>query len=414
MKTRIQFLFLLTLCLSSVKAQETTVNLSMGAGYSNQVFYKLSTEIENTYPADSWDVAFLRTDNFDFGIRMNDANGTEVFEASNNPNDWSIIDVADEANWIKLYNSDIEWKEGAFQKGSATYGWGEYNVATHHVEGTVIFVIKYTDGTYRKFINEDFFGGYTFTYATWDGTAWSNDQTATVSNTNNPDHQYNYYSFTNDTEVISEPVMSDWDLKFTRYHTELPPDATPYLVTGVMHSDQVTIAENDETGRLGDATSLEYSADINTIGYDWKSFTGTGFSVNSDIAYYVKYADDTTYRLYFTAFSGSSSGDIAFNYEDVTTVLGIEDVTADVSFGLYPNPSTDKKVTIIYEVSTFSNILNEVSIYTINGEKVHREDLHNTSGFYNKELDLSRLNTGVYVLHFISGNNSTTKKLVLN
>ncbi|GAA3516320.1 hypothetical protein GCM10022393_32990 [Aquimarina addita] len=414
MKTKIQFLFLFALCFSTGKAQETTVNISMGAGYTNQVFYKLSTDTENSYLSDSWDVAFLRTDNFDFAIRMNDANGAEVFEASNDPNDWSNIDIANEASWTKLYNSDTNWKEGAFQKGSATYGWGEYNIANHHVEGTVIFVIKYADGSYRKFINDDFFGGYTFRYATWDGMNWSTDQTATVSNTNNPDHEYNYYSFTTDAEVIAEPVMSDWDFKFTRYYTELPPDATPYLVTGIMHSDQVTVAQNDETGGSGDTSSLNYSTDINTIGYDWKSFTGTGFSVNSDMAYYVKYANETVYRVYFTSFSGSSTGDVSFNYENITNVLGIDDVTTDVSFGVYPNPSTNKKVSIIYDVNTGNAPQNEVAIYTLAGKKVYSEHLNTDSGFYNKELNLFDLQTGIYILHFISGDHYTTKKLVLN
>ena len=219
MKTTLHFLFAMLLSLSFLQAQEITVNTSMGANYSNQLFYKLSTETETSYSADLWDIAMLRTSNMAFSLRVNAGKGITVFEASNTPSDWASIDVVDEASWTQLYNSDISWDNGAFDEGSATYGWGEYNSLTHHVEGTIIFVLKYSDGTYRKFINEDFYGGYTFKYSTWDGSSWSGDQTATVPNSNNPNNTHNYYSLQNNAAVVAEPGTTNWDLKFTKYYT---------------------------------------------------------------------------------------------------------------------------------------------------------------------------------------------------
>mgnify|MGYP006130425023 CR=1 FL=1 len=412
MKTRLHLLLTMLLSVSFIKAQEISINTSMGANYSKQVFYKLSTESETSFDSDLWDIAMLRTSSYDFSLRVNGHIGISVFEASNDPSDWATINVADESSWTQLYNSDTDWNNGAFDQGSATYGWGEYNSNTHHVEGTIIFVLKYADGTYRKFINLDFFGGYTFKYSTWDGTAWTEDQTVTIPNTNNPNNNYNYYSLQNDNEVVAEPAVSDWDFKFTKYYTELSPN-NMYSVTGVLHNELVEVAENDEPTGMPASPSLIYSTDINTIGYDWKSFTNGAFSVDSEKTFYIKYEDGTIYRLYFTAFTGSSSGDLSFNFEDVTSTLGIEDVAEEVSFGIYPNPSTDKKINLLYDVSELSTDKNELTIFTLSGQQVYKSILRSDQGFYTRNIDLSFLSTGVYLLKFRSGNYTINKKLIL-
>ncbi len=417
MKTKLLALCLFFLSFTALKAQEITVNTSMGAGYTNQVYYKISTDTATPFAANSWDIAFLRESNLNQAIRVNGSIGIEVFEASNTPSDWNNIDVTNQSSWIQLYNSDTDWNNGAFMKGSNNappfgFGWGSYNPVTHHITGSIIFVLKYADGTYRKLIIEDYFGAYTFKYSTWTGSAWSADQTATVANSSNPNNKYNYYSFTTNAEVVAELATTDWDFVFTRYYTEVAPN-TQYLVTGVLHSSEVTVAQNEEVGGMPANPSLTYSADINIIGYDWKSFTGSGFSVNSDRAFYVKYADDTIYRIYFTAFSGSSSGDLTFNQEDVTSSLSISEVGENVSFGIYPNPSLDKKINLLYDVAKLSGNTNEVAIYTTAGQKVFETTLSNNSGFYNKELDLSSLKAGMYLLQFKSGDYNITKKIVL-
>jgi hypothetical protein len=413
MKKTLQFLLSMFLSISFLQAQEITVNMSMGSDYTNQLFYKLSTETETSFAANLWDIAMLRTSSMAFSLRVNEGIGITVFEVSNTPSDWATIDVKNEASWTQLYNSDISWGKGAFDQGSATYGWGEYNSQTHHVEGTIIFVLKYSDGTYRKFINEDFYGGYTFKYSTWDGSSWSADQTVTIPNSNNPNNTFNYYSLQNDEEVVAEPETINWDLKFTKYYTEVAPNMK-YLVTGVLHSNAIEIAENDEPDGMSAAPSLNYSAEINTIGYDWKSFTGGSYLVDSDKAFYVKYSDGSIYRLYFTAFSGGNSGDLSFNFENVTEALGVEKVREGVTFGVYPNPvKRDKKINIIFDVQTVSLNDNSIEIYNLVGQRVLRTKITNTKGFHEKEIDLSSLNSGIYLLRFNSGKYQKLKKIII-
>lgn len=393
-----------------MSAQET-VNISMGAGYSNEVYYKLDTQTETTFTATNWDIAFLRNNNVDVGVRVNDGIGIKVYEAANTPEGYDTVDVTDQADWTELINSDTQWKDGAFMRASATFGFGEYDQSTNTVEGTIVFVLEYADGTFRKFFIDSYFSGYDFKYATWDGTDWSADINTTVANASNPDNIYNYYSLQNEEEVIAEPAEGDWDFVFRKYTTFLDPQGQFYNVTGVLHNPNVTVAQNEETGDAN-PNGLNYSEEMNTIGWDWKQFTGN-WTIDSDQKYYVKQDENTVYRLYFTDFEGSSTGNLTFEFEDVSDLLGFENVTENVSFGMYPNPSIDGKVTIVYENSGSVTDNNVVKIYAMNGTEVFVTRVSNSNGFYNKSLDISSLQSGVYMMNFQSGDANVTKKLII-
>ncbi|MFQ3297370.1 MAG: hypothetical protein ACI9H1_000705 [Polaribacter sp.] len=410
MKTRLFFSIFSFLLVQSTFSQETTVNLSLDASYASQVYYKLNTKTQTSVAANSWDLAFFRASNFDHGIRVNDGIGIEVFEATNQATAWNTIDITNEAAWSTLYNSDTDRINGAFMQGSATYGWGEYNTTTHHITGTIIYVLKYTDGSYKKFICEDFYGGYTIKYASWDGSDWSEDKSAVISNSNNSNTTYNYFSLQNDNEVIVEPAATDWDFVFTKYFTDV--STSKYNVTGVLSSDNITVAT-----ATGDATnSLSYSEEINTIGYNWKSlnFTTLTYEVDSNLKFYVKDKDEKIYKLYFTEFGGSSTGNLAFNFEDVTETLNIEEVGERITFGIYPNPvNFDKKINIVFDINKVNENENKIEIYNVSGQKVLATSITNSLGFYNKEINLSSLNSGIYMLKFTSGNYQKTKKIVI-
>ena len=396
------------------QSQQTAVNLSMGSSYTDEVYYKLSTAETNIYTAASWDIAFLRVSNQNIGIRINDGIGIQVFEAANTAAAFNNIDIANEASWTSLYNDDTHWDNGAFMQGSASYGWGEYNPATHHVQGTIVFVLKYADGTYRKFINEDYFGGYTFKYATWNGSAWVGESTVTISNNENPTKRYNYYSFKNNTKIIAEPDFNSWDFVFRKYNTFLDPPGENYVVTGTLQNLNISIAKNEEPNGIPNLNGLDYLSKTNTIGHDWKSFDGAGYSINSDMAYYIKYNENTVYRLVFSAFEGSSTGNLSFNFEDVSDLLGLEEISEGITFGIYPNPSTDKIINVIYDLKNTESSENNIDIYDLQGGLVFSNLLDSNSGFFNKMLDLSALQSGLYIINLKSGKNTVSKKLILN
>lgn len=392
-------------------AQET-IDVSMGAGYTSEVYYKLDTQTAITFQADSWDVAFLRNDDFNLSARVNDGIDIKVFEVADTPEQYGSVDVSNQNDWVELVNGNTNWEDGAFMQGSATFGFGEYNPATNHVEGTIVFVLQYDDGTYRKMIIEDYFGAYTFKYATWDGSTWSSDTTATVANTSNPDNRYNYYSLQNNQEVIAEPSEDNWDFVFRKYTSFINPPGQNYVVSGALHNPNVAVAQNQETSDA-DPNGLDYLEEINTIGYDWKSFTGT-WNIDSDQKYYVKYENNTVFRMYFTDFGGSASGDLSFVLQDVTDLLSFESVSENLSFGMYPNPSLDGTVTIVYENKNTAAATNTIRVYAVNGAQVYKTTTLNNNGFFNKQLDLSFLDSGMYILQFDSGDTTISKKLILN
>jgi len=400
-----------------VSAQVTTSTVTMGPAYANQVYFKLATQTSTPFANSLWDIAFYRKSNMQMAIRTNDSKGIQVFEASNNLADWANISITNEANWTRLYNSETTWDTGSFDNGSATtppfgYGWGVYNIATHKVTGTIIFVLKYANNTYKKVKMVEFFGGYTFIYSSWDGTAWTADQTAVVPNTSNPTNNFNYYSLETNSQVVAEPANTDWDLLFTKYEAMQPaPNEVMYPVTGVLHHPDVQVAESAS----GAATDLTYLEDINTIGYDWKVFSMANFTyvIDTQKSFFVKLLNGSIYKINFQTFVGSSTGVITFNQEDVTAQLGNESFENKVTFGVYPNPSTDKKINLIYEMPSGNSDKNVVTIYSITGAQMYQTTIDNNSGFFSKELDLNFLNSGMYLLKFDSGDYSTTKKIIL-
>lgn len=405
-------------------AQEyyTAVTIPLQQGYANQVFFDFSSNTQTAVAANTWDIAFLRISPMSIGARINDSRGIRVFEVSDNINDWASIDVTSEEEWTELYNSETTWLTGAFDNGSATYGWGEYNPATHHVSGSVVFVLKYADNTYKKFMIEDYFGGYTIKYATWNGTEWSADETATVPNAGGEGYTFNFFSLDSDQTVTVSPADTDWDLAFGRYYGNIGTEDEPtmYLVTGALNNAAtVTVAQVDETGATDETPVLPseeaYSEDINTVGDDWKSFNMQTFTydVDPETTYYVKQTDGTVYRMYFTSFEGTATGNLSFNYKNITATAGIEDVNGNMTFGFYPNPTLDKNITLIYDIKNNTADKGTVSIYAVTGAKVFETEITSDAGFYTRQLNLSQLNSGVYVVQVQSGSFTQSKKLVI-
>ena len=152
------------------------------------------------------------------------------------------------------------------------------------------------------------------------------------------------------------------------------------------------------------------------MGYDWKAYNSDiySFVVDSDTHYYVKDTDENIFKMYFTEFAGSSTGDVQFVFEDVTATLDIEEVGQNVSFGIYPNPlGASKTLNVIFDINTANQDDYRLEIYSLSGQKVYQEDVANSLGFYNKQLDLSNLSQGVYLLNFKAGNYNTSKKIII-
>src|SRR5690554_709538 len=411
MRKSILSLAALTMLSATTSAQQVEAEVAMGASYANNVFLNLETQDEHVVANNVWDLAFYRDNAYDQGVKVNDAKGWTLYEVGQ-ISSYETIDLTNEASWEQLHNPSTDYTKGAFNVGSAEYGWGAYNPLNHHTTGTLAFVMKNGEEDYVKIKIEDYFGAYTFTYAEWDGTVWGDDVEATVAN-GNADNYFNFFAFDTQGVVEVEPGKAEWDLLFIKYTDTYVHGGmtTPnQVVTGVLSNPNIKIARTTEA----EANVADLSGDMNVIGAaDWKFLDGWSWGVDSDINYFIKRNnEDTVYKVNFTEFEGSSTGIVRFTIDNQAT-LSVEQVAEGVSFNVYPNPTTDKRIQVVYDITATNANQNQITIYALNGAIVHKAAAESHTGFYTQTLDLSQLTAGVYILEFKSGNQASTKKIVL-
>lgn len=390
-------------------------SISLLPSYTNQSFYSLENgEVANLNNTD-WDLAFS-TATMSSSIRINAGIGTELYSYPlGDTTDWNTFNSSNLSNWLPIYNSDTNWFVGAFDKNSTSMfdmGWGMYSMITHHVTGDSLYAIKTVGGDWKKlWIQKLANDEYTFKYANLDGT---NEINTSVSKFNYSDKNFIYYSLDQNSVLDREPNSIDWDITFTKYIT--PVQGMPYGVTGVMSNDGVQVAQVDnlpDPNSYTDYSQHLMSTEINTIGYDWKSFDMSTFSYSVEPyrCYFVKDLQDKVWRIIFTSFEGSSTGNIEFNTQEMTSSTSVSELQSDIStFEIYPNPITDNNLTIV-----FDNSFNEtqLEIFTVTGKQVFDKNI-NGAGFQAKSFSLPNLDKGLYIVSISSRGNSIQKKLLIH
>lgn len=73
---------------------------------------------------------------------------------------------------------------------------------------------------------------------------------------------------------------------------------------------------------------------------------------------------------------------------------------------VYPNP-VNNNASVVYIISNDKNSFKKVTIYNVLGKQIK------STVTTRKELDISSLNSGVYILKITEGNISETRKLVI-
>lgn len=405
----------------SVNAQVITDTVSLGNGYPNEKWYSLENDETATSTRSSWDLAFP-TDMFQAGARVNTAAGAMVWKYPNaDTSAWNTLDTTGLSTWTALYDADSVWAKDALTSVSNPdnqfdYGWGVYDLSTHIVTGDSLFVIKTVSGTYKKLWIKDLTNNvYNFTYANLDGT---DEVTTSISKSDYANKNYGYYSFTNNATADLEPVNTNWDLLFTKYTGFVAYGNTimPYGVTGVLTNSKDSVAKvhpiADTTTNYQDQT---FSGNANVIGYNWKSFNGSAYTVTDSLVHFVKTASNDVWRVVFTGFD-NTNGDFIFKKEKLTTSGGtsVGNVNADVnSIVLYPNPvNNGQSITLVYDLkNTIKTGI--VSIFDITGKKVKQLNLNSKSGFNNQAIDISSLASGSYILSVNTDKGVNTQKFII-
>jgi len=120
-------------------------------------------------------------------------------------------------------------------------------------------------------------------------------------------YNFSFFSIDELSKILIEPEKESWDLIFTQYTHIFYDPFTPYLVTGALLNQYETKAVLIEDIpfseiELSDAMDMILSHHINTVGYNWKTFTDGSFTIHSDKIYIIQDQKGFYYKLRFIDF----------------------------------------------------------------------------------------------------------------
>jgi len=420
MKRFFTILFLSALSLSF--AQEVEDSISMQPGYTNDVFYSLENGEVSAYSGSSWTVAFYNNA-MSAAIMINDGRGVELFKVTDDISQFAnITDTIGLSTWTQLYGTNATWRDGSAFEGETTgspfnYGWGDYDLATKVVSGSRIFMIKtIEDAYYKVYVVKKETGIVTYRYASLDN---SFDTTMVINVPDYLNKSYAYLNMDNHTLQDREPNGDEWDFVFTRYVTFVtnPQGSAYYPVVGVFSNEGVEVAEVNDIPANADYAGAPFSGARNVIGDDWKSFDPMAippqFVLNDSLTYYVQNQVGDIYKLYFTRFDGSSTGNVRFNKEKVasgTTSIRDNQPNLDVHT-IYPNPSKGS-VDLVFSSEEKEKL--NLRVYSLLGKLVINSEIVANLGLNSIRLNLNDVENGVYLVQLGNDINTATHKLIVN
>lgn len=397
---------------------QTNVELITGASYVDDVYYSFNDGSVITTPRNNWDIAFA-PDNMNVSILANNGYGVALYTYPNGAiADWAGLDTTGLSTWPVMYNSIVDLYDGAFLRNMKAgdafdQGWGVYNMSTHIIEGDSLFIIKTVAGDYKKLAiveanPNSSVNSWNFKYANLDG---SDEQVVTFGADQYKDMNYVHYSIDNNTIVSREPNSTNWQLLFTKYF-----DYTiPYYVTGAqINSKYVSVQQIDEVDQADfeDFVEADFNSNLSEIGSDWKDFDMASFTyaVNEQRVYFTKVmnetATDSTYwKLYFTAFGGSTDGAYYFTQKHISDGTFVNELEGVALFQLYPNP-VNSTLHLVTDLQTTM----DVAIYDISGKLVYNQEIK--QGFNQEEINISDLKSGVYNLSIYTDKGMTSQKFI--
>ena len=410
--------FTLTFCFIIAITQTLNAQIEMvsvGANYSQQAYYTLSTGEVEIVNNDAWDIAFSNDGVQDAGIFLNEsgdlgANKLRLYLAPSNDFNQNITDLSAFIEENELHNKEQNWTDGAFNSlkdlySPFDYGWGTYNPALNTVVGTNVFVIQKRDGNFIKLEITELSGTgtYSFRYANLDGT---NEISKTVTkDLTGP--ALIHFSFETE-NIVTMPT--DFDLVFQRYTTPLDDgygNLLEYSVTGVLLASGVeAVAANGVDPQTVNPELYidQTTSTINAIGHDWKYFDFySGWLIDENIAYFVKTKNDDYYKIVFYDFEGSATGTTTFE-KTLLDIVSTEDLAQNIETTVFPNPTTD-----FVTVKSEENI-ESIEIYNLQG-KLMLSQLANVNV---ETLNLTTLNSGIYSIIINTESAKIAKPLIVN
>jgi hypothetical protein len=404
----------ITVCLvytaSQAQVNDTVITAPT---YANNVWYSLANDDQASSAANSWHIGFSTsmgaTDELTTAILFNHKTGTVYEVPGSDPANFATVDSAGLSAWTPLYNSEHYWSLGAFNNtsdlGTFDYGWGNYNMTTHGIDANRVFIVKLAAGGYYKLMisSANTENTYTFVFANLDNSGLT---TETIDVTTYASKNFVYYNLETEAIVDREPVSANWDLYFHQFPSfDYNP---PYMVTGIFQNAGVQIAKAypvNNTETYEDFSAETFSDEINTIGYNWKSFTGMAYEIADSTVYFVADKAGEVWKVIMTGFSGSSAGKYMFSKEKISA-LGIGEQN-ELFASVYPNPAAEVATIILKNAPDAT-----IAVYNMAGTLVQTTTA-DAGALAAVTMNTTELANGVYQVVVTSGTAVTAQKLVV-
>lgn len=399
---------------------QTAVNdtFSLSTSYKDAVYYKLSDGSKNSVSNTNWHLAFsVQKAQFPTNtlqavtLRYNGGNNLIVSQKAFNDTAFFTGDTIGYSSFTKLYDSDSNIDTGAFNNGlnisQFDYGWGLYNSTTKNIHGRNIFYIQLASGI-KKFrvVDLAFDTIWQVQYANLDN---SNLQTVSIPKRPYLGKLFAYLNLETNTVLDREPEATNWDLLFHKYAALDVPGIEVYPSTGVWSNKGVTVAKAQAVDvNSNDFSGLTFSNSLRGIGRDWKDYVAPNWIVADSLSYFVKTKDNAIYKLVFTGFGGSATGDISFSKTTVQTQTAIGEVS-NLKIACYPNPASSTLTVVADNLSNNATF----SLTDISGKQVLFSQLNET-GFKVFQFDVSNLANGLYIATLNQNGNRVQQRIIVN
>lgn len=425
-----QLLLMMSAGLSLFALGQEADAVNVGASAANDVWYSLSDGVEETRVRNEWDVAIgvAVGGARGFSIRVNDVDATlYAMPDSITPAKFELVTtqyVTDNI-WTALYNSDTTWETGGFNQlaginGMFDYSFANYNMAVnngapdgphaaHSLVATRVFVLKYSDDTYKKLyisLSNKGTDGY-LAMITSAGLDDNEDDYQRVEHLKSDYAEKNffYYSVKNNEVLDREPASADWDLLFGRYIANL--GVAMYPVNGVLvnHGVKVQKVSNVDPETFTEYDEADFTDNIKTIGHDWKTYNmeAGAYEIASNTVYFIKDKKGDVWKLYFTGFNSANGVEMAFVKEkmDGGPTTGLFSNTKSTTMNLYPNPVQSGSGLFIDS----KNAVEQVQISDLHGVVLY--EAASTS------LSLPELQSGTYLVQVKTTQGLEVQKLIV-
>lgn len=140
----------------------------------------------------------------------------------------------------------------------------------------------------------------------------------------NSDYNAIFFSIKTESVISVEPPKADWDLCFTQYIYYFHEFDTPYLVSGVLLNRTDANAYLHQSKdypalSIDDIIASDFSANIDVIGYSWKVFNSSNYTVDNTMNFIINSTEGIYYKLRFIDFYNDSGekGFPKFEYQQI-------------------------------------------------------------------------------------------------